>query len=434
MNNIKTILAALTLTFGVFSLNSCVQDDDYSNPPITCLEVTTANKTISDVYSLVGTSSMYKFSDTEDFIIDGYVISSDETGNFYKTISIQDATSDATRGIQIELDFNNVYNILPLNSKIQINLKGLAAGVVNGVVKIGADDPTTTYAIDRMPQTLANEKISAFCYQGEVPTPKVFTKFADVLKDEYINTLVTIQGVQFLSPETDITYGDTTPSNPATLNRKIVDKLGRTVDLRNSGYASWAGNKLPTGSGEITVVVSKYNSTYQLYIRDTNDVNFNDPRFGDDEGGESNGDEATNILFNGADFENWTNFTGSLNTYGLTSGLAVQGIGTGRNSSNAFHLNGTTGSTNPYVFTAKAGTLTIPNAASKITMWVKGSAAKSLSFNVYTTDGIVYFNGGEFGAENITLAKASNNQYTGAVDTNNQWILVTLNVSGLTLN
>jgi len=67
-------------------------------------------------------------------------------------------------------------------------------------------------------------------------------------------------------------------------------------------------------------------------------------------------------------------------------------------------------------------------------MWVKGSAAKSLSFNVETTSGRVFYNLGAFGAENITLAAQENNQYTGAVNTNGEWKLITLNIEGLTLN
>ena len=67
-------------------------------------------------------------------------------------------------------------------------------------------------------------------------------------------------------------------------------------------------------------------------------------------------------------------------------------------------------------------------------MWVKGSAAKSLSFNVETTNGRTFFNLGVFGTENVTLTSQSNNQYSGAVNTNGEWRMITLNIEGMTLN
>ena len=436
MYNIKQFFPSIAFAVAALSLNSCVQDDDYKMPPIDCLEVTKATHTLADVFALVG-DGQYKFPDNQDYIVDGYVISSDETGNFYKTFSIQDKVSKPTYGVQIETEALNLYSKYPLYAKVQVNLKGLIAGMDRGVLKIGVDDPSTTYMIDRMPEEVLTKNVAKFCYQGETPVPTVYENLKDALKDEHINTLVTIKNIQFLDPKGDATYGDVTNNPPKTLNRKLVDRLGKTVDLRNSGFAKWAGNELPEGSGEITVIVSKYGTSYQLYIRDTDDVKFDQPRFGDTGGGGNEGgssSEAANFLFAGADFEDWTTFLGSLNRFGLGKDLAVQGIGLGRDGSNAFHLNGTTLDTNPYVFTVNAGTLTIPEKTTKITLWVKGAANKSLSFNVYTTDGTIFFNAGEFGSQDISLNPAGNNQYIGAVNTNNEWRLITLNINGLTLN
>ncbi|MEG0929302.1 DUF5689 domain-containing protein [Algoriella sp.] len=437
MNTISKISVAVTLSLGLFVAQSCVHDDDYATPPIEC-NLPVANITLPELMQRVNANQLNVDSNKailDDLILEAYVISSDETGNIYKTISIQDNPTNPTVGTQIEINAGNLYNDYPLGSKIQIRLKGLKARLDEraGIIKIGSVDPG--FDIGRIPLTEYKKYIFKTCEPVQEIKPKEFNSLAEAMKNENINTLVKINNVQFLQPEIDKTYGTASKIE----SRELVDKTGslKGVVVRNSNFADWKDEALPTGSGSITVVVSKYGSIWQVYIRDTKDVKFDQSRFdvgGGTNPGGGNTTEAANLLFKGADFNNWTDFTSSLNTFGITTGLGVQGIGNGRDGSNSFHLNGTTGTTNPFVFTVKAGTLTIPANPKKITMWVKGSAAKSLSFNVETTSGRTFFNLGVFGTENVTLTSQSNNQYSGAVNTNGEWRMITLNIEGMTLN
>lgn len=436
MNTISKLTIATALSLGLFTAQSCVQDDDYATPPIEC-NLPQANITLPELMQKINSNQLNVDSNKailDDLILEAYVISSDETGNIYKTISIQDDPTNPTVGTQIEINAGNLYAKYPVGSKIQIRLKGLRAqqDTRAGIVKIGSVDPS--FDIGRIGLTEFEKYVIKTCEPIQAIQPKEFNSLAEAMRNENINTLVKINNVQFLQPDVDKTYGTSTQIE----NRELQDKTGsrKGVVLRNSNFADWKDELLPTGSGSITVVVSKYGSTWQVYIRDTKDVKFDQPRF-DDGGtnpGGGNNTEAANLLFKGADFNNWGEFLSSLNSFGLTAGLAVQGNGNGRDGSNSFHLNGTTGSSNPFVFTVKAGTVETPVAPKKITMWVKGSAAKSLSFNVETTSGRVFYNLGVFGAENVTLSPQGNNQYGGAVNTNAEWRLITLNVEGLTLN
>ncbi|GGE86277.1 hypothetical protein SAMN05443634_107282 [Chishuiella changwenlii] len=433
MNTISKLTIAGVLSLGLFITQSCVQDDDYATPPIECADKLVANITLPELLTKINSNQIQLDSNgavAEDLVFDAYVISSDETGNFYKTISMQDKVKAPTAGIQIEIDGTNLYTEYAVGSRVQVNLKGLVVARDRGIMKIGSVDPT--YAVGRIPSANMKKYLVRTCDPIQTIEPKVVANLTEALKAENLNLLVTINNVQFQDPEGDKTYGVAA----TTVNRLLIDKSGKTVDLRNSGYAKWYNDALPTTSGAITVVVSIYNSTYQLYIRDTNDVKFDQPRFetgGGTNPGEGNNQEAANLFFKGSDFNNWTDFLASLNSFKVTAGLAVQGTGTGRDGSNSFYLNGTTGTTNPYVFTATAGTLTIPENATKITMWVKGSAAKSLSFNLDTTSGRVFYNVGDFGAANATFTSQSSNAYIGTFDTNGEWRLITLNIAGLTL-
>lgn len=134
--------------------------------------------------------------------------------------------------------------------------------------------------------------------------------------------------------------------------------------------------------------------------------------------------------FPGADFENFATFQAGLNSYGLQS-YAVQGQGQGVNGSNSLSIS-TTPSKNDYVFTAKtpAG---LPSDITAITFMIKGtSPSKSISLNVYKTDGTSYykFNAGDLTTD-VTLTAVGSNQYTGSINTNGNWTKVTLDLSSI---
>lgn len=132
--------------------------------------------------------------------------------------------------------------------------------------------------------------------------------------------------------------------------------------------------------------------------------------------------------FKGADFENFSDFTASLNSYGIKS-FAVLDSGQGVLNSNALKIAGTPEG-NDYVFTAKA-TETLPEKIKEITIMVKGKAGKSLSFNLYKTDGSAYkFNVGDL-SKDTKVEISDNNSYAGSIDTDGKFVKVTLVCKGL---
>lgn len=431
MNKFNKISLVLALTGGLFFTQSCVQDDDYSIPPMDCTGLTTTMQ-LSDLIDSVNLSTrnnnLVYF--TENPVVEAYVISSDETGNFFKTISIQDhPTNPTTNGIQIEIDANSLYTQYPLGSKIQVQLNGLVAGYDRGVIKLGS-----TYVqngetrVGRMPSALATSNVKKTCESVEPLAPKVVNTIAEALKPENINTLVTIKNVQFANPTEDVTYGDAV--GLTTVNRQLVDRKGKYVDLRNSGYATFARENLPTKSGEITVVVSIYNSGYQLYIRDLNDVKFDQDRF--EPGQAELPTSAAKYPFLGADFNNWADFLASANSFAY-SPIVKEAAGQGIDATGAVLLDGQV-SQNGFVFTTRTTATNLPANPTKLHFWVKGTAAKSLNIYVYKTDGSNYsFNVGSL-TENklVTENNGGNNSYTGTINTNGEWKVVQLDLEGLT--
>ncbi|RNC65406.1 fimbrillin family protein [Proteiniphilum sp. X52] len=146
-----------------------------------------------------------------------------------------------------------------------------------------------------------------------------------------------------------------------------------------------------------------------------------------------------NILFPGSDFENWDAFLGSLGSFGLsTDGYASHTTNGGRDDSGALLLKGTP-SKNDYTFTAVVPEGFSAVGKTKIVFYIKGTSAKSLSLNVYvgtgTTMGTDYkcYNLANYSAEG-TLSATNSNNYSGIINTGGNWMKVTLDISGLTLN
>ena len=132
MKKTKIILLSIVM----ITILSCVKDSDFTAPEITCSEPQlTATNNISEL------KEMYNFGgptviDT-DVIIEGYVVSSDESGNIFKTLSIQDKPENPTAGIKIAIDETNLYATYAIGQKVYVKLKGLAIGYSFGSFQIG---------------------------------------------------------------------------------------------------------------------------------------------------------------------------------------------------------------------------------------------------------------------------------------------------------
>ena len=120
-------------------------------------------------------------------------------------------------------------------------------------------------------------RISAYDYKkfiiptcttiNEETTVKHLT-LAQLNNDAYLNALVEVDNVQFESEGT--TYGNK-PSDVSDKNENISDGITSFV-TRTSKYSNFASHFLPSGRGKIRGVLTKFNSTYQLIIRNERDV------------------------------------------------------------------------------------------------------------------------------------------------------------------
>lgn len=222
----------------------------------------TPNTTIAALKAMC-TSNLVNI--TSDIIVTGTITANDESGNVYKQLFIQDESS----AIEIKVDIAGLYAEYPVGTKIVINCKNLYLGKYHGVIQLGG---IYNSAIGRL---AASDFYSKFFIvgSGNAVTP-VAVSVAN-LSDALIGKLILIDNVQFIN--SDLGKAWTDPG--ATSNRYLEDLTGNRLIVRSSSFANFANNLLPNGNGEISAILTKYDSDYQLTLRSLSDVKFNKSRF-----------------------------------------------------------------------------------------------------------------------------------------------------------
>jgi hypothetical protein len=261
MNSIKTILTIALCTPVI-----CCNKKFDAPPPYTPPDLQ-PTLSIAQLKALHTTGSTEIIS-TDD-IIEGVVIANDSSGNFYKQIIIEDSTA----GIAVNIDDYNLYTSYPEGRTVFIKLKGLILYDDNKLIELGGSKDVTG-AVTPIAASVKDN----FIIKGNYGNP-VAPKPVDIsdLNDAYQNMLVQLNNFEFSEEDTSKIYADTSASKSA-VSYSIKNCSNKTITLRTSGFASFAGINVPNGNGSITAIYSVYNTSKQLFIRDTGDVQFNGTR------------------------------------------------------------------------------------------------------------------------------------------------------------
>lgn len=232
-----------------------------------------ANKTIKELKQQYTVVSGEMKQITDDIIIRGVVVGNDRSGNIYKSVYIQDTTA----GIQIDIDATGLYNTLPVGREVFVLTKGLYIGNSSGMIKLG------TRVVENGTPVLAGIRgiyVDTYIKRGSLNnavTPKVVT--VSQLNNDYQSMLVRLDNFEVDPGDLNKTWADTSV-NKASANIDLKNCSGQTIIVRTSGYANFAGVKVPQGNGSVTAVYTVFNTTKQLIIRDTADAPLNGPRCG----------------------------------------------------------------------------------------------------------------------------------------------------------
>jgi hypothetical protein len=126
--------------------------------------------------------------------------------------------------------------------------------------------------VGRLPSATVFEQIKVLCGESNniIPTTTTISELNDALA----NTLITIEGVEFLTEE----LGSTFALEREETERKLVDCVDNELRLKTSGFAEFQNNLIPEGRGHITGVLTREGDEYQLIVRKLSDINFEEER------------------------------------------------------------------------------------------------------------------------------------------------------------
>lgn len=260
------------ILFVAISFSSCVQDGDYVIPNAGEDKQYTNLKSLKEITDLYtgGVLDFNEYTTTSgetEINTYGYVISNDRSGNFYKTLIIQDKIENPTVGLEIRIDATNLNAMYNVGRKVYIKLNGLALSKYFTTFQIGVKNAAGT-GTDRIKDTDFVNYIDRSSEIAElVPTNLTIGE----ITDNHINTLVKIDNIQ--SKQKGLTYAD--PNSTFSVNRDFTScATFESIIMRTSGFSDFKALPIPDKKGSVTAILNKFSSDYQLFIRDPKDVDF----------------------------------------------------------------------------------------------------------------------------------------------------------------
>ncbi|MBN8683239.1 MAG: hypothetical protein J0L99_11305 [Chitinophagales bacterium] len=257
LRNFSLLLSLLSLTL---LWSACIKTE-FDEPPVGGVVVElTPNKTIKALKALHLTPGGFDRI-TDDIIIGGEVVMDDRSGNYYKTIVIQDETG----GIEVKFNDASLYGSYPVGRKIYIRCQDLLLTDYNGLTQLIGSTVEQGGVLEDVGITEAQARLKVV--GGAYSTSPVAPKVVNItsINADMISTYIRLEDVQFITADTGKTWAD--PVTQFSLNRTIEDCDKRQLVIRTSGFADFAGQKTPGKNGAIEGVLGVFGSTYQLFIR-----------------------------------------------------------------------------------------------------------------------------------------------------------------------
>ncbi len=283
---IKNILNSALALAALTGLYSCQADMD--TPALVEPKATMeANTTIADFKTIFADEDalLCPMKDAETntpYILHGRVISSDATGNIYKSIVIQDETA----ALALSINQGSTYTDYRLGQEVVLNATGLYVGYYNGLQQLGWLDeydgsPSLTFmAWDYF---LAHSELNGFPNNDvKYVTPNdtwpsenpycIVTSFSALPSSGPELRSMQSQLVEFRNVYFEEGGEETYAPYQESVNRTLVDASGSTLTVRTSGYSNFYNELIPEGTGTVRGILSYYGDGWQLLLRGLDDV------------------------------------------------------------------------------------------------------------------------------------------------------------------
>lgn len=291
--NMKTnkIIILVLILISSISFTSCIEEGNFEVPNALGTE---ENAKLNNILDSIQTGK-YKLKSIEEvkalftsgndplkivseIVVKGYVISSDETGNFYQEFYMQDKPENPTSGIKVALSLNKNYNKFNFGREVYVYLKDLYLGETNsgdGVTAIGGKIKASD---TREIQNITSNQLPNHLFRSST-TETIIPKIVSLSNaGNHIGTYVTVENVFFGEDLKGKSYVD--PTEDFDTQRKIESCEGfgyTSLFVETSSFSNFANESLPVKGGKISAVVSKdFGGDFTvLVLNSTKDVDMN---------------------------------------------------------------------------------------------------------------------------------------------------------------
>lgn len=238
-----------------------------------CTKTNVPHPDAGNAVSIAYLKSMYErepVTVTGDIYINARVISTDQYGNFYKTLMLEDDTG----GIAMRIDLDNYHRTYYRGMRLRVACNALVISSYGGMLQLGAYAWTDAQPdLGRISANRLPAVITIVAGMDVTPEPLLLT--IPELSPDHIGRFAAFNGVQFADAESGRTWSDP----DADTDRQICDREGNTLIIRTSRHAEFAGRLLPSRSGYIEGVVTYFNGNYQLVVCSESAAVMESPRF-----------------------------------------------------------------------------------------------------------------------------------------------------------
>ena len=204
------------------------------------------------------------------------MVSSDEEGNFFKTISFQTLATPTipAMGFSVPVDASNTYIDFRLGNKVYIKMKDQYTDIYYGGMRIG-NIYVNAYnegGVGRISPNDYKKVLNASCTMIDESLLVKQLTVGEALDDAKLNTLIELKEVQFTEAALGRHYYEETNDVGGATNWNLSDKAGNQIIFRTSGYADFASQLVPEGSGTVRGILTKFGTDYQLMVRSEKDI------------------------------------------------------------------------------------------------------------------------------------------------------------------
>lgn len=281
MNKISVFLNTMIL---IMLFSSCVKDDDYSVPDISITEPDvpqeqiTTFKAIKSLYeqAVNGGNSTVIVDDETDLYIEGYVVSSDKSGNFFEELIIQNKTDDSSSdadprlGFKVDINVNSLSDTYQFGQKVYIKMDGLTIGETSGVITIGKGNSV------QVEQIQAAEYKDIVIRSNEIVEikPKI-SGLADLTEADE-NTLIQLDNMQLNRFEIGATFASESFDEFDGLRLLESCDSGIQMIMQTSTFSDFKTLIVPQGQGSVSGIFSRdFRDNFNvLVINSSLDINF----------------------------------------------------------------------------------------------------------------------------------------------------------------